>query len=147
MKLKAFCFFSFFICSNLLFAQIPLKAGAGLGLVIPLSDYGGTTIDYYSGSKYGLSTGFNIHGKIVADLELVSLAAMMEYSYLSNSGEAEPGKGKVEISQGIFSIKLGPEFRFSLPGIPLKPYIWPLIILVVKLSLMVLPKFQVVTMH
>jgi len=118
-------FFSFFICSNILFAQIPLKVGAGLGLAIPISDYNGTTIDYYSGSNYGLSTGYNIHGKIVADLEIVSLAAIMEYSHMSNSGEAEPGKGKVEISQGIFSIKLGPLFSFSFPGIPLKPYIWP----------------------
>jgi len=125
MKLKVLYFFTFFICSNILFAQIPLRVGVGLGFAIPLSDYSGTTIDYYSGSKYGLSTGFNVHGKIIADIEIFSLEAILEYSSISNSGETEPGKGKVEISQDIFSIKLGPEFSFSLTGIPLKPYIWP----------------------
>jgi opacity protein-like surface antigen len=42
---------------------------------------------------------------------------------LSNSGDAEPGAGKLELSQNILSFKLGPEFTLGLPALPVKPYL------------------------
>jgi len=40
-------------------AQITLQVGGGLGIVSPSGDYGGTTIEFYNGTKYGLETGTN----------------------------------------------------------------------------------------
>lgn len=104
-------------------SQVTLQVGGGLGLVIPAGDFGGSTVDYYSGTKYGLSSGFNIHAKARFGLLGLRLAGGVDYSSLSNDGNAEPGQGKVEVSQKILSFKVGPEFSLSLPAIPLTPYV------------------------
>ncbi len=104
------------------YAQISLQVGGGLGYVAPAGDFGGTTIDFYSGSKYGLSGGINIHGKGRLGLAGLRLAAEIGYSSLSNSGESEPGQGKVDVSQKILSFKIGPEIHLNLPASPLTPY-------------------------
>lgn len=31
-----------------------LQVGAGLGIMVPTSDFGGTTVDFYNGQRYGL---------------------------------------------------------------------------------------------
>lgn len=104
-------------------AQITLQVGGGLGIVRPMGDYGGSTIDYYRGTKYGLSDGLNLHGKLRLGLIGLTLVGEIDYSSLSSSGNSEPGRGLVEVSQNIFSLKVGPEFQLSVPLFPLTPYV------------------------
>ena len=120
---------SIFIFSIIsLYGQIPIKPvtvqlGGGIGLVSPMGDYGGSTIDYYAGTKYGMSTGFNIHGKARLGFLGFDLFGELDYAWFSNNGNAEPGTGSINISQKDFSIKIGPELHFSIPMSPLTPYL------------------------
>ncbi len=104
-------------------AQTNIKLGGGAGIMFPVSDFSGSTLDYYNGSSYGLSSGFNINGKAKIILPGFNLAAEIDYSSLSNTGNSEPGQGKVDISQKILSLKVGPELRINLPEFPVTPYI------------------------
>lgn len=103
--------------------QVDFKVGGGIGLVMPAADYGGSTIDYYNGAKYGLGTGYNLHAKARLGLVGFRLAGEVDYSSLSNDGYSEPGQGKVEISHQILSIKVGPEIHLSIPMAPITPYL------------------------
>jgi len=102
--------------------QITLQVGGGLGIVRPGGDYGGSTIEYYRGTKYGFSDGVNLHGKLRLGLIGFTLVAEVDYSILSNDGYSEPGQGSVEISQKVVSLKAGPEFQLKLPAFPITPY-------------------------
>jgi hypothetical protein len=104
-------------------AQVTLQIGGGAGIAIPVSDYAGSTIDYYNGVKYGLSTGFNVHGKARAGFLGFQLTGEVNYSSFSNSGDAEPGQGSVDISQKVLAFRVGPEFHIWLPAMPVTPYI------------------------
>ena len=130
MKHISFVFYSALIVSIMgiilstkAVSQISLQVGGGIGYTIPAGDLGGTTRDYYAGSKYGMSSGFNIHAKSRIDIVVLGLVGEIGYATMSNNGESEPGKGKVELSQKIFSIKVGPEYQFSFPELPLTPYV------------------------
>lgn len=112
------------ITVSAVFSQVNLQAGIGGGVAIPSSDYTGSTLEYYSGTKYGLSTGYNLAGKFRVNLLPISITGTVDYSNFSNSGESEPGKGKVDISQSIVSIKAGPEYQINIPAAPVTPYIW-----------------------
>lgn len=105
------------------FSQLTLQVGGGLGILVPRADYGGSTIDYYLGTKYGLSRGINLHGKVRAGLVGLTLVGEVDYASLSNSGNSEPGQGRVEISQKVVSLKAGPEFQIDIPAAPITPYI------------------------
>lgn len=104
-------------------AQGNLKLGAGLGLMSPVSDYGGSTIDYYNGSGYGLSSGLNVQGKIKVGLSGFNLTGEIDYASLNNTGNFEPGHGQIDVTQKILSLKVGPEFRLSIPSSPVVPYL------------------------
>ncbi|MBU2444673.1 MAG: outer membrane beta-barrel protein [Bacteroidetes bacterium] len=104
-------------------AQENIKLGGGFGVMSPASDFSGSTIEYYNGSNYGLSSGLNIHGKAKIGLSGFNLTGEIDYSSLSNTGNSEPGQGAVDITQKILSLKVGPEFRLSLPASPVIPYI------------------------
>lgn len=104
-------------------AQITLQGGVGVGLAMPSGDYGGSTIEYYRGTAYGLANGINAHAKARVGALGVRLMGEVGYSRLSNSGESEPGQGKVEVSHTILSAKLGPEYSFSLPFAPFSAYL------------------------
>jgi opacity protein-like surface antigen len=104
-------------------SQVNLKLGGGIGVMSPASDFGGSTLEYYNGSRYGLSSGLNIQGKAKVGLAGLNLTGEIDYASLANSGNSEPGQGKVDLSQKILSLKVGPEFRFSLPALPVIPYI------------------------
>jgi opacity protein-like surface antigen len=106
------------------YSQITIQLGGGLGATTPTGNYAGTTMDFYNGTQYGLGTGFNIHAKARVGLLGFNLFGMIDYSTLSSGeGEGEPGKGKVENSQNIFSLKAGPEFNISIPLFPLGFYL------------------------
>jgi hypothetical protein len=106
-----------------LFSQISLQIGGGLGYISPAGDYGGSTIDFYDGTKYGMSSGFNYHAKARVGLLGFNLFGIIEYSTVSGDGESEAGQGEVENSHSIFSIKAGPEFNLSPPLSPVGFYI------------------------
>lgn len=103
--------------------QAGFQLGGGIGLTMPAADYGGSTIDYFQGSKYGLGTGFNLHAKARLGLIGFRLAGELDYSSLSNDGYSEPGQGKVEVSHQVLSFKVGPEIHFSIPMMPFTPYV------------------------
>ncbi|HEY6907032.1 MAG TPA: hypothetical protein VI230_06155, partial [Ignavibacteriaceae bacterium] len=104
-------------------AQISFKVGAGLGYAIPSADYGGTTIDFYNGTKYGLEPGINFHAKARLNLLFISAFGEIGYTSLSGSGESEPGQGSIDISHKLFSIKIGPEFHIGIPMSPVSAYL------------------------
>ena len=105
-------------------SQVTLQVGVGAGIRLPMGDYSGATTDYYAGTKYGLSTGYNLQAKGRVSLPGFTLVGGVEYGHLSNSGNAEAsGQGKVEVAQSVFSIKAGPEFTIPLPAAPLTPYV------------------------
>jgi opacity protein-like surface antigen len=120
----------FIISTSLLFLvltfsaspQITLQVGGGLGLTSPSEKYAGSTIDFYNGTHYGLGSGFNMHAKARVGLLGLNVFGMIDYSSLSGDGEGEPGRGEVEISHKIFSLKAGPEFNLSIPFFPLGFY-------------------------
>ncbi len=106
------------------FAQITVQVGGGLGATSPTGNYAGTTIDFYSGTHYGLGSGFNMHAKARVGLLGFNLFGMIDHSTLSSGeGEGEPGNGKVENSHKIFSLKAGPEYNLSIPLFPLGFYL------------------------
>ena len=110
-----------FISSNL-YSQVTLQVGGGLGYISPAGDYAGSTIDFYNGTNYGMSSGFNYHAKARVGLLGLNLFGIIEYSTVSGDGESEPNQGEVENSHGIFSLKAGPEFNLSIPLSPIGFY-------------------------
>ncbi len=97
--------------------------GPSAGLTVPVADYSGSTLDYYNGVQYGLGTGLNIGGVFKAKLPiLINIRAAINYSFLSNSGAASTSGSSIEVKHNILLISVGPEFNFSLPGSPIKPY-------------------------
>lgn len=105
-------------------SQVTLQVGAGAGVLLPMGDYKGETTDYYAGTKYGLSTGYNLQAKGRVGLPGFTLVGGITYGHLSNSGNSEvSGQGKVEVSHSILTIKAGPEISIPLPAAPLTPYV------------------------
>jgi outer membrane protein W len=104
-------------------AQITLQVGGGFGLTSPAADYGGSTIEYYNGTKYGMASGWNLHARARAGLVGFVFAGEVDYSSLSNTGNSEPGKGSVEVAHTILSLRIGPEYHLSIPLSPIQPYL------------------------
>lgn len=104
-------------------SQVSAKLGGGIGMIIPTSDLSGTTLDYYAGTNYGMESGLALQAKGKFGVAGFILTGVIDYSMLSNSGEAEPGQGEAEISQSFLSLKAGPEFQFTIPAFPVMPYV------------------------
>ncbi|MDP1676454.1 MAG: outer membrane beta-barrel protein [Bacteroidota bacterium] len=104
-------------------SQVNMKLGGGIGVISPVSDFSGSTLGYYIGSNYGFGSGINIQGKAKFGLSGLNLVGEIDYSSLQNTGNSEPGQGSVDISQTIMVLKVGPEFHFSIPVLPIVPYI------------------------
>ena len=111
------------ISTNSVYSQISAKIGGGIGVLVPGSDFGGTTLDYYAGQKYGLGSGLALAGKVRLGLLGFNLVGEVGYASLSNDGNSEPGQGFVEVSQKVLTFRAGPEFHIPLPAIPLTPYL------------------------
>lgn len=104
-------------------SQVAARIGGGIGVVSPASDFAGTTTEYYSGSRYGLGSGFNVHGKAKLGLAGWDLTGEVGYSSLGGNGYSEPGQGSVDVTTSILSLNIGPEVRISIPAFPATPYI------------------------
>lgn len=104
-------------------AQVDMKLGGGIGVVSSAADFNGSTQQYYEGSTYGFNSGQDFFMRAKIGLSGMDIAGEIDFSALQNSGNSEPGQGAVDISQKILSFKLGPEFHFSLPALPVMPYV------------------------
>jgi hypothetical protein len=103
-------------------AQVDMKLGGGIGVVSSVADFNGSTQQYYEGAAYGFNSGQDVFMRAKIGLSGMDIAGEIDFSALQNSGNSEPGQGAVDISQKILSFKLGPEFHFSLPALPVTPY-------------------------
>ncbi|HQF43269.1 MAG TPA: outer membrane beta-barrel protein, partial [Ignavibacteriaceae bacterium] len=115
-------FFSLF--STQANAQITFQIGAGAGYSLPTADYGGTTVDFYKGTKYGMNSGYNFHGKVRLGLLFINAFGEIGYSNFSGEGEIIEGNNNstVDVSNKVLSLRLGPEFKFDIPLSPITPY-------------------------
>ena len=106
-------------------AQVTIQVGAGLGYATPTGDFGGSTVDYYNGTKYGMESGFNYHAKARAGLLFINAFGEIGYTTFSAEGEIIPGdqSSSVKVTNSVFSFKIGPEFKFSIPLSPITPYL------------------------
>uniref|UniRef100_A0A832G1W5 Porin opacity type domain-containing protein n=1 Tax=Ignavibacterium album TaxID=591197 RepID=A0A832G1W5_9BACT len=109
------------------FAQITAQVGGGISYNLPQGDAGGSTDEFYKGTKYGLSNGLSFFLKARAGILGTSFFAELDYTKLSGDGNADENRGTVEVKQNIFSIKLGPEILIDIPLSPVSPYIAPYI--------------------
>jgi hypothetical protein len=116
--------FLLFISPSIL-SQITLQVGAGGGYVLPTGDYAGSTVDFYNGEKYGMSSGYNFNGKVRVGLIGINLFGIIDYSSVSGEGQSDPDNqnSQIENTQNILSIKAGPEFKFSIPMSPISFYV------------------------
>jgi len=111
------------ISLNLLNSQVKFSAGPEVGYTGPTADLSGTTMDYYNGTKYGMTGGINLGAIFKVKLAVLNLKFTVNYTSMSNSGNSEPGKGYVDLKNGMLIIGAGPEYAFNIPGSPVKPYI------------------------
>jgi opacity protein-like surface antigen len=53
------------------------------------------------------------------------LSAFGEIGWTSftGSGDAEANRGTLDLSQKVFSVKVGPEYQLSIPMVPITPYL------------------------
>ncbi len=106
-------------------AQVGFQIGGGVGYSIPTGDFGGSTSDYYMGTKYGMESALNLHAKARLSLLFLNVFGEVGYTSFSNNGSisaAEPDK-TVDVTNKVFSIKVGPEYKLSIPMSPITPYI------------------------
>jgi len=104
------------------FAQTTVQTGLGIGVSFPSGDYNGSTLDYYQGTAYGMSTGLSGSVRMRILFNDFSLLTRISYSSYGNSGESEPGKGKIELAQSITSIVISPEYHVRLRRYLFHPY-------------------------
>ena len=112
------------LTSSAIFSQITLQVGAGGGYISPTGDYAGSTVDFYNGTKYGMSGGYNLNAKVRVGLLGIDLFGMVEYSSVTGEGQSDPDNknSQIENTQNIFSIKAGPEFKIEFPLSPIGIY-------------------------
>lgn len=115
-------FTSLFLC-NYSFGQIKLSIGPIVGYTSPASDLSGSTMDYYSGAKYGLNGAVNFGAQAKVKLLIVNFKGSVMYTSLNNSGNSEPGQGSIENNLKLLTFGLGTEFHLPLPLVPVNPYI------------------------
>ena len=103
--------------------QLSIEAGINGGATIPTGDYSGTMQEFYDGTKYGLSTGFNVGGYATLTTPIISARVSLNYSSLSNNGSLKDNPSHtIDLKHNIFTIGIGPQYNISIPASPIKPY-------------------------
>ena len=106
------------------YAQVTIQLGAGVGYVMSRADYAGTSVGFYEGANYGMDNGFNIHAKARVGLLSFIAAGEISYSMMNTNGAYnDAGQGSVDASLNVLSLRVGPEFHFGVPLMPIDPYI------------------------
>jgi hypothetical protein len=100
-------------------AQVTFQLGGGVGYDIASGELG-ADIENMGDGNYGMDGGFNLHAK--ARVGLLSFIAAGEVGYTMMSNEGTLGPVKYENTLNILSLKVGPEFHFGLPLVPVDPY-------------------------
>lgn len=108
--------FVFLIQAN---AQVTFQLGGGVGYEMASGELGADIEDMGDGN-FGMDGGFNLHAK--ARVGLLSFIAAGEIGYTMMSNEGTLGSVKYENSINVLSLKVGPEFHFGLPLVPVDPY-------------------------
>jgi hypothetical protein len=123
-KYFIFIVLSAFVFSSYSYSQ-SIKAGIEAGLSVPTGDFGGTTNDFYSGKKYGVTSGLNLGVTAKIKTVLAQIRAGINYSSYNNSGPSDPSNPGSTINQKykMLVISAGPEFNISVPATTLKPYV------------------------
>ena len=122
-------FISVFICfvfiNQQVHSQVKIWLGPEVGLTVPTGDYGGTTVDFYNGAKYGLGTGVNFGALAKFKLTVLTIRGGINYSAHNNSGNSDPENPNsfIEVKQNMLTIFAGPEFSFKIPSSPVLPYL------------------------
>jgi len=118
------CLIILFI-SSINYSQVTLQVGAGGGYMLPTGTYAGTTEDFYNGTNYGMSSGYNFNAKVRVGLLGLNLVGIIDYSSIKGDGQSDPNNknSQIENTQNILSFKAGPEFNFSIPLSPIGFYI------------------------
>ena len=123
-KMFMILLFAVFFASNSYSQLLSIKGGPMLGMTSAASDYSGETQDFYAGTKYGLKSGF--HYGVMGRIAVGPIGGRLSLSYasLSNSGTANPTQNNstVEVKNNLLMITIGPEFGFTIPFTPVRPY-------------------------
>ncbi|HEY3251055.1 MAG TPA: outer membrane beta-barrel protein [Ignavibacteria bacterium] len=105
------------------YSQISISLGPVVGYTSPSGDYSGTPQEYYNGTNYGLSGGIHFGAMARVKIPFLSGRLSVLYASLSNDGSTGSGTGQtVEVKHKLLTIAIGPEFFFSLPAVPIRPY-------------------------
>jgi hypothetical protein len=70
-----------------------------------------------------MKNGLTLNAKVRGGVLGLRAAGEVNYSMFSNTGEALPGQGGVDISQKVLALKIGPELSLGLPLMPIAPYL------------------------
>ncbi len=114
----------FFSLSNSGYSQLRLLIGPTLGFTQPAGDYSGSTSDFYTGTKYGLSSGVNFGAVGKVTLGPINGKLSVSWVSLSNSGNSDitHPNSTVTVKNSIFTLGIGSEFGFAIPFSSLRPY-------------------------
>lgn len=125
LKYIVIIFFCFLLFQNNSQAQLKIVLGPAIGLTVPTGDFAGETTDYYTGTKYSLSSGVNFGAMGKLYLGPINFNLSILYSPLSKSGVADAThpNTSVELKQNLLTIGVGTQFGFGLPMSPVTPYI------------------------
>jgi len=96
--------------STLTSGQSKPQFGGGGHVALPVGDFGGSTDDFYLGSKYGAGVGLGFHFKSRFEFAGISWMTTMEYTIFKNKGNGESSLGEIYVDRRIFSLRLGPEW-------------------------------------
>jgi hypothetical protein len=110
---------------TLIGAEVPaqgVQLGVGGGVAIPAADYGGTTIDFFNGTRYGFAPGPRLQGKFRAGFDPVTITVQFSWMSFSNSGAAEPGAGTIEHTHTVAALSVGSEIQLDFFRWPFVPY-------------------------
>ena len=124
-KLKLLALLFSLCFSQVLLSQVKVWLGPEIGLTVPTGDYGGTTVDFYNGVKYGLGSGVNFGALVKFKLAVLNIRAGLNYSAHSNSGNSDPENPNsfIEVKQNMLMFFAGPEFSFKIPSSSVLPYV------------------------
>lgn len=125
-KLITFLFVAMFLLTfSTGWSQLSFEAGVNGGATMPVGDYSGSMEDFYAGTKYGLTTGFNVGGYATLTTPIISGRVSLNYSSMSNDGSPGVGLGggTIENKHNIFTIGIGPQYSIPIPQSPIKPFI------------------------
>lgn len=123
VKILAVIFAIFMMSSTANSQIVKFKLGPVVGLTSPTGDYSGNTMEYYSGTRYGMKSGVNFGAIFKTGVGPFNLRVSGMYAPLSNSGVAEPGDGFIETKSDLLTFSAGPEFDLAIPFSPIKPYL------------------------